>query len=274
MDEPESAAPLVISQQQPSSEFDRPASHGPWNQEDYEPASSLGEHDQAGQIHASLSPFRDHAEPSFSLGGAETRPEPFVARRASDPPASLDRPEQSAIPTQRDLPQHRIEASMPPPAPRSAPNSARAQLDSAAPLSDFVSPTTASIAADEPVRRSPWVNYAAFVIALLLAVAFGLWLTSGTRPEQASSPDPAKSAAVVVKPPEPAIVVAPALPANADTVTEPAQPAAPRAVTTAAPATPRKETTPALKAPSVAPATPPAVPNKSVPNKSPRETIF
>ena len=37
-------------------------------------------------IHASLSPFREQAQPSSSLEGVPTRPEPYVARLASDPP--------------------------------------------------------------------------------------------------------------------------------------------------------------------------------------------
>jgi hypothetical protein len=277
--EPDSEGSMATSMAMPpSSNFDRPMSaiSRPWDQQDYEPASSLGEHDQQGQIHASLSPFRDQGEPSFSMNGAETRPEPYVARRASDPPVSLAGPEQSAIPTQRDLPHHRIiEASKPPPAPVSAPHSTRARSDSASPLSEGVSPTTASIAAEEPERRSRWVNYAAFAIALAFAVAFGLWLTGGSQPEQASSPETARSTAAPPAPAPPPLVETRA-PAKVEAVVAPGEPS-PRDTAPAArvelPA--RKTSAPAPKVPAVAPASPPAAPPlKSPPSKTPRETIF
>lgn len=272
--EPDSDGSMAMS---PSSDFDGPVSpiSRPWDQQDYEPASSLGEHDHDGQIHASLSPFRDQAEPSFSMNGAETRPEPFVVRRASDPPVSQAGPEPSAVPTQRDLPHHRIEASMPPPAPVGAPHSARARSESTAPPSEGVSPTTASIAAEEPERRPLWVNYAAFALALALALAVGLWLTSGSPREQASSPETAKSLAAPPRPAEPPLVV-PRAPAEAEAVVAPAGPAR-RDLAPAAPGalSPRKASGPAPKAPSLAPApTPPAAPPKSPPSKTPRETIF
>lgn len=275
--EPDSEAPVAMS---PSSNLDEPMSSipRPWDQQDYEPVSSLGEHDHDGQIHASLSPFRDQAEPSFSMNGAETRPEPFVVRRASEPPASLDAPQPSAIPTQRDLPHHRIEASRPPPAPASAPHSARAHSDSAAPFSDGVSPTTASIAAEKPEQRSPWLNYLAFALALVFAIAIGWWLTDGSPPEKASLPDTVKSGALPLQPTEPA-VVAPPTPAPDEPVVAPTEPA-PRSVTPVAPVAPvapapRKDSAPAHKASSLAPeAPPPAAPQKSSPSKFPRETIF
>jgi hypothetical protein len=271
---PDSDGAMAMS---PSSDFDSPMSaiSRPWDPQDYEAASSLGEHDQQGQIHASLSPFRDRGEPSFSMNGAETRPEPYVARRASEPPASLAGPEPSAIPTQRDLPHHRIEASNPPPAPVSAPHSAREPSDSAVPLSEGVSPTTASIAAEEPERRPPWVNYAAFAIALVVAVALGLWLTSGSPPEQASSPDTAKSTAAPLRPAPPR-VVEPRAPANAEAVVAPIEPS-PRYVASAAPVAlpPRKTNALAPKTPSVGPGTSPPAPSlKPPPSKTPRETIF
>ena len=246
----------------------------PWNQQDYEAASSLGEHDQEGQIHASLSPFRDQGEPSFSMNGAETRPEPYVVRRASDPPVSHAGPEPSAVPTQRDLPHHRIEASKPPPAPASAPHSARARSDSAAPFSEGVSPTTASIAADEPERRSPWLNYAAFAIALVFAVAIGMWLTNGSQSEPASSPDTAKSSTVPLKPAE-LPLGEPRAPAKTEAVVAPTEPEPrDRAPAAAVESPPRKASAPAPKA-SVTRAgvAPTAAPRKSPPSK-PRETIF
>jgi hypothetical protein len=277
--EPDSEGAMATSMaMSPSSNFDSPMSaiSRPWDQQDYEPASSLGEHDQQGQIHASLSPFRDQGEPSFSMNGAETRPEPYVVRRASDPPVSQVGPEPSAIPTQRDLPHHRIEASKPPPAPVSAPYSARPRADSAAPFSEGVSPTTASIAAEEPERRSPWVNYAAFAIALVFAVALGLWLTGGASPEQTSSPNTARSTAAPLNPAQPPLVE-PRTRAKVEAVVAPTATAA-REIAPAAPmeSPPRKKTSaPAPKAPSVAPTSPtPAPPLKSPPSKTPRETIF
>jgi hypothetical protein len=275
--EPESEGSMATSMtMSPSSDFDSPLSaiSRPWDQQDYEPASSLGEHDQQGQIHASLSPFRDQGEPSFSMDGAETRPEPYVVRRVSDAPVSHAGPEPSAIPTQRDLPHHRIEASMAPPAPVSAPHSTDARSDSASPLSEGVSPTTASISAEEPERRSRWVSYAAFAIALAFAVAVGVWLTSGSQPEPASSPETAKSTAAPPKPAPPPLAE-PRAPAKAEAV-PPSKPS-PRDIAPAArvelPA--RKTSAPAPAASAVAPASPPPPPPlKSPPSKTPRETIF
>lgn len=268
--EPDSEAPLAVSQ--PASEFDidRPASEpSSWSQQDYEAASSLGERGHDGQIHASLSPFRAQGEPSFSLDGAPTRPEPYVARRASDPPP-FSGPDPSVVPTQRDLPQHRIEASMPPPAPVAAPLSGRGQLDSAAPFSEIASPTTASIAAEALPVRARWRNYAAFVVALLLAIALGLLLTSGLQPEQAS-PNRAKSAPLPATLPE----SPPSLPAEQAPVS--GDPAAPVETTPSEPAPAALAPRPAaVSTPSKStPASPtPAAPRKPTPNKTPRETIF
>lgn len=268
---PDSEAGMAVSE--PSSDFDQPASL-PWDQQDYEPASSLGDRAHDRQIHASLSAFRGQGEPSFSLSGAETRPEPFVARRASDPPASLPGPEPSAIPTQRDLPQHRIEASRPPPAPATSAPSARAQSDSAAPLSEGVSPTTASIAAAEPERRSWWLNYAAFAVALLLTVAFGLWLTAGSQSQQAS-PATAKSTALPLNPAVPRVVVAPTPTQPTDALPTAARPDAVVApLTTPTPPAPRKESSALPKPQPIAPAAPPTAARKSTPPKSSHETIF
>jgi hypothetical protein len=274
--EPDSEAPLAVSQ--PASEFgidEPPSEPSSWSQEDYEAASSLGERGNDGQIHASLSPFRAQGEPSFSLDGAPTRPEPYVARRASDPPASFSAPDPSVVPTQRDLPQHRIEASMPPPAPVAPPPSARAQLDSAAPLSEIASPTTASIAAEELPERARWRNYAAFAVALLLAVALGLLLTSGSQPQQAS-PSGAKSAALPAKLPE--SPPAPPTPAPGEAVaapveTTPAEPAV-RAPAASAPRPAAVAAPPKSTPPSLTPAAPPAAPRKPTATKPSRETIF
>lgn len=273
--EPDSEAPVARSA--PASDFEQPESSipRPWDGPDYEPVSSLGERDHDRQIHASLSPFREQAEASFSLDGAVTRPEPYVARRASDPPESTPAPEQNAIPTQRDLPAHRIEASLPPPAPVS--RAGRTAVDSTVPLSEGVSPTTASIAAEEPRARAAWPNYAAFAVALVLAVAFGMWLTRGSEPQQAA-PNAVEKAASVRQAPVPPVPTLPV--ADADTAPAPAALVAPTPAAVPAPAVapaPRKENTASAKPTpaSPAPATPsPASPSKSTPSKSPRETIF
>jgi hypothetical protein len=284
--EPDSAAPVVRSEAAPDYDAESSAGARAWNQ-DYEPASSLGERDHDGQIHASLSPFREQAEPNYSLDGVSTRPEPYVARQASDPPQVPSVPDPSVIPTQRDLPQHRIEASRPPPAPAQPAASRRAQADSAVPASEGVSPTTASIAAEAPAQRSPWANYAAFSAALLLAVALGWWLTSSSETPPAG-PDTAKSVAQPVAPTEPparpttaAMTATPTPPVPADATAAPVEPSAPRATNTAAPVAPAPAQRPAsvpqpskVTTSSIAPAAPTtAAPQKPTPPK-PRETIF
>lgn len=279
--EPDSSAPVVRSEAAPDYDAPSSADARAWNQ-DYEPASSLGERDHDGQIHASLSPFRDQAEPNYSVDGVSTRPEPYVARLASDPPLAPSVPDPSVIPTQRDLPQHRIEASRPPPAPAQPPASRRAQVDSAVPLSEAVSPTTASIAAEAPARRSPWANYVAFSAALLLALVLGWWLTS--RGEAPSGLETAKSVTAPVVPSEPprpttaAMTAAPTPRAPDQAVVAPAEPTTARPAVTAAPLpAPRSTSAPQpakATTPSVTPPAPPAVaPQKTAPLK-PRETIF
>jgi hypothetical protein len=285
--DPESEGPVALSQ--PDS-LDVAASEASprWNQQEYEPASSLGEHD--GQIHASLSPFRDQAEPSYSLDGTPTRPEPLAARRGSQPPESLPAPDTSTIPTQRDLPAHRIEASRPPPPPVSvrAPVSARLpHSESEVPMSEVARPTTASISAEEPQSRPIWLNFAAFGVALLVALAIGWWLTGSS--QQQASPDTAPSAPVVVeakpadaKPPQagPAAVsngashhedrALPREPAPAPP--GPAEPAPALAAPVRAPK-PAPGTLQKSSPSSVAPAAPAAA-RKSSPAKSSHETIF
>lgn len=280
--ETDSQAPLAVSQ--PASEFDieRPLSEpASWSQ-DYEAASSLGEHGNVGQIHATLSPFRGQGEPSFSLDGSPTRPEPYAARRAAELPASVSGPDPSVVPTQRDLPQHRIEASMPPPDAVAAPLSAHALLDSSAPLSEIASPTTASIAADEIPLTGRWRNYAAFAVALLLAVAVGLLLTGS--PTESSSPVEAKSAALPVRAPERPLTPpeSPRRPSETGRAApvEPMEAESTEAAPTAeAPALPRRPApAPALlkAAPaSLSPTAPPdSASRKSTPPKASRETIF
>jgi hypothetical protein len=276
--DPESEAPVAMSQPEPS--FDDPASavSRPWNDHEYDPESSLGNPDR--QIHASLSPFRDHGEPSFSLDGATTRPEPFAARRASDPPAAAPvSSDASAIPTQRDLPAHRIEASQPPPAP-APPSTPRVHAESTVPASEGTSPTTASIAVAAPEQRAPWMNYAAFVAALLLAVGLGLWLTSGSGSPQ-PSPDGAPSATGLAKlgePPAPLLQPSAPAPVPTDAVITPL--GSPNQAPTPRPeaSAPRKQPAEArpkslLVAPTPA-APPPSAPHKPGPPKPSRETIF
>jgi hypothetical protein len=180
---PDSEMPFAVSR--PASSLDVSSARSPrWNQEQWdaeeESLRSLGD----GQIHASLSPFREQASASFSLDGALTRPEPLAARRSDVPEApSSSTPDTSVVPTQRDLPVHRIEASQPPPPP--APSSPVSQPQSSRGASEGPEPMTASIAADEePARRAAWMNYVAFAAALLLAVVVGLYLTRGSE-EQA-----------------------------------------------------------------------------------------
>jgi hypothetical protein len=273
----DSEAPMATSSPSASA-FDEASSAPPaWRSVEYEAASSLGEGD--GQIHASLSPFRDQAEPSFSLNGVPTRAEPLAARREVESVASLPAPDTSAMPTQRDLPAHRIEASRPPPPPRSVPEPSSPQhpAESAGLTSEAPSPTTASIAAPEPARRSTWTNYAAFLLALLLAVALGMWLTRGLESTQ-SSPDATRPVPRTdVKLSDP-LLAAPAPVAKPGVLlpqaTSPRPTSAPRPELEASKATPAAPRSAQIVP---APAAPPATnisPPKSPPSKPPRETIF
>lgn len=270
----ESEAPVALSRPTTSDvagSFDDDASPPPaWRSVDYEAVSSLGaasggevRSEAEGQIHASLSPFRDQAEPSFAFNEVPTRPEPFAARREAEPVvSSLPAPDTSAMPTQRDLPQHRIEASLPPPAPLpTVTYPLPFAEDGAASKSEAPSPTTASIAAPEPQKRGAWVNYAAFFLALGLAVVLGLWLTRSTEqslPPPDVTPTPVRADVKQVE-------RAPAPPPVA----------APPRVRGPSPTQP----TPTGAKPSLAPIvqTPPPAPiapRKSSPPKPPRETIF
>lgn len=245
---------------------------------DYEAASSLGDGHDDGQIHASLSPFRDQGEPSFALNDAPTRPEPLAARRETEPGVGyLPPPDTSATPTHRDLPIHRIEASLPPPPPASAApleykSRPRQLVPSSIPASEGPSPTTASIAAPEPRPRS-WTNYVGFLLALLLAVALGVWLTRHTEQSPVTT-DPAPPADVTPKVDVRRVEVPTISPAPPAPLEAPA-PARARPVTELGPAP--TEPTSAPPAPLAAPpATRPtaALPRKSSPPKPPRETIF
>lgn len=270
---PDSEAPVAVSEPAPSSLDVSSACSPRWNQQQWDAEEASLRSAADGQIHASLSPFREQETPSFSLDGAPTRPEPLAARRSDAPGAPTSAaPDTSTVPTHRDLPAHRIEASQPPPppvasSPVSQPLSQPQHFDRA---SEGPGATTASIAAEEPERRPVWINYVAFLAALLLAVVVGLYLTRGTN-EQARPPQapPAERAPALLKPqpaeppaaPEPeALPVPPAPPARARVVDAPA----------AAPPPPRRVESVAPAKPVAVPATPP----KSSNPKTARETIF
>jgi hypothetical protein len=269
---PDSEAAYALSDQ-PSS-LDVSSARSPhWNQAHWDAEEESLRSQPDRQIHASLSPFRDQATSSFSLDGVSTRPEPLAARRSDPPdvPASVT-PDTSTVPTQRDLPVHRIEASQPPPPP---PSSALPRSEPQASERASAGPTTASIAAEEPERRAAWLNYAAFLGALLLAVVVGLYLTRGSD-EQATPrvpPTTDGNANAPIEPkqtPPPAEVVPPAPPPAAT----PAHVEAPSEAPAVAPARPRAE---AVAKPRPAPTTvTPAAPSpqKSSTPKTPRETIF
>ena len=271
----DSESPLAVSR--PATNVETASEPPGWRSVEYEAASSLGEGD--GQIHASLSPFREQAEPSYGFDEVPTRPEPLAARREADVmEPSAPAPDTSAMPTHRDLPMHRIEASRPPPAPAPVPGSApRHAAVSSIPASEAPSPTTASIAAPEPRRRAAWTNYAAFFLALLLAVVLGLWLTRANDAEQArpdAAPQPPRIDANHVEPPI-------SVPAPAEPLQTPSP--QPRSPAVAAPPRsglePRRATPLALPAPQPVSTsqTPQVAPNssrKSSPSKPPRETIF
>ncbi|HVY26974.1 MAG TPA: hypothetical protein VHB79_10495 [Polyangiaceae bacterium] len=269
----ESEGNMALSQGPASLDVQASEQEPRWNQDEYESGSLPSELEADGQIHASLSPFRDQQEPSYDYdAGVPTRAEPLAARRLSEEPPPP--PDPSTVPTQRDLPQHRIEASRPPPPP-AASSSPRAAVDSAIPMSEGPRPTTASIIEDPPARPI-WQNAAAFAVALLVALALGWWLTGAGSSHQTAreAPGGAPSAAVPAAPIE-LKPVAPLVPAA-----EPAPPAPPPVATprsapaAAAPAvrTPQPARAGAVQA-SPANAAPPAPP-KQTPAKSPRETIF
>lgn len=277
---PESAAPMAVSQPASGFDLDAAVASSQWTQDRYEPQASSLPSRLDGQIHASISAFRSDAEPSFSLSGAPTRAEPLGGRRASDvpPPVELpSAPEAGAIPTQRDLPAHRLESLSPPRPPVSSVG--RAKLDSAVPASEGPSPTTASIAVEEPERRPAWLNYAAFLGALGLALLLG-WLVTRTPEKREALPDTLRGApTAITRPPAPLapVPVPPAAPlevaplaAEPTLAPTPPEPAAPRVV--------RKDSaSPASRpAPAVAPPATPAAeaPRKSAPPKTTRETIF
>lgn len=278
----ESAVPSVLAGPGSSVGFGAEPSSLPFEQDqDYDPASSLGEHED-GQIHASLSPFREHAEPaSYGFDGVPTRAEPLAARRSSDIPASLP-PEPSAVPTHRDLPMHRIEASLPPPpalpsiASPSDPTPGRATAHAVA-ASEAPSVPDEPVELDETVRRPIWLNLIAFGIALLLTIALGLWVTRSPSPPAPQTSPPPAAAAPQLEPVPPA--AEPEVPAGLS-------PGAERAPESegAVPPTPTRAASP-LDPPGTAaraepprkppPAsTPPVIPRKPAPTKAPRETIF
>jgi len=292
---PDSEEPMAVSQ--PPGSLDVVASDvsARFNQQEYEPVSSLGERGD-GQIHASLSQFRDQAEPSFALDGVPTRPEPLAARRPSAPPDSPPVPDTSTVPTQRDLPMHRIEASRPPPAPAHG-TLASAPASAAGDHSESEGPRamTASIAGEEPHSRPLGVSLAAFAGALLLVVLLGWLVTSRLQASKQATPDASPSAVPVAAPavhPEPAPAATVVEPApngapqptakapevtNAPAHAPPQLAATPAAPATAVVATPKTTagTAPRSAPASVTPSAAPAAPRQSSsPSKSPHETIF
>jgi hypothetical protein len=269
---PESAAPMVLTGPGSNADAAMESTAPSFAADDYEPVSSLGE-GLDGQIHASLSPFREHAEPSYGFDGVPTRAEPLGGKRGSEAP-SVPAPDTSAVPTHRDLPQHRIEASLPPPPPvpsfeslsQSAPTLVRVPVPSGL-GSEAPDGTSASIAAAEPRRRPAWVNLVAFAMALLVTIIVGLWLTRRPEPKPSASeaPSPLGAPRAVAEPPPPAVERAPSVPVE----------------TESAPPVPEVSTAPLNKSKAAAPratAAPAAdtgvSSRKNSPPKSSRETIF
>lgn len=264
---------MAVSQEPGSLDLPESEQEPRWNQDEYDADSLRSNVGADGQIHASLSPFRDQQEPEPSFddyeAGVPTRVEPLAARRLSDTPPPP--PDPSTVPTQRDLPQHRIEASRPPPPPAES-SAPRAAVDSAIPMSEGPRPTTASIIEDPP-SRPLWQNAAAFAVALLVALALGWWLTSAGAPHETAHEAPPGLAPSVAVPAAPATELKPAAPVEPVAPSPPApvvaSPPAPttHAVPTATPqpAHPSTVTTPPVNAA-------PAAPQK--PTKSSRETIF
>jgi hypothetical protein len=264
---PDSEAPFAVSRPDSSPEVSSARSPH-WNREQWdaeeESLRSVGD----GQIHASLSPFREQAASSFSLGGAPTRAEPLAARRSDAPePPPSSAPDTSTVPTHRDLPAHRIEASQPPPPP--APASPDSEPQSVPRVSEGPEPTTASIAAEEPERRPAWINYVAFVAALLLAVVVGFYVTRGSE-EQTRPPKTGPLTSPPLAPEAPMPVQAP----QAEPPTAPVK-AQDASATAVIPPAPRRAPSPAAPAKPPAAASPPAAsPRKSSNPKPTRETIF
>ncbi len=253
-------------------------SRSAWQQEDDDqPIAS----DHDGQIHASLSPFREQADSGFSVDAVPTRPEPIAARQGllGAAPHSAS-PATAAAPTHRDLPAHRLEDSQPPPPERaveSAPAPAPAVVtlsESAAAPSDASEPAPPAIAADEPELRAAWINYLAFALALLFALFIGLYVTRG--PDEPPPPRPALDAAapaLVPAPPSPPRSPAPPLarehaPSVAKERSNEAAPPAPEL------AAPPRATGSSPRSPSAPVPTGGAQRKPPVNNAAPRETIF
>jgi hypothetical protein len=271
---PDSEAPYAVSR--PASSLDVSSAQSPhWNQEQWDAEEGSLRSAGDGQIHATLSPFREQAASSFSLDGALTRAEPLAARRSDAPePPPSSAPDTSTVPTQRDLPAHRIEASQPPPAP--PPSSPLSQPQSVRRVSEGPEPTTASIAAEEPERRPVWINYMAFAAALLLAVVAGLYLTRASQEEQARPPKtgPVGTAPVAIQPPMPPLPPAPVQAPAAETPEAPVKAEAVAAPAVVPPA-PRRAESAAVPGKSPAAANPTAAPPRKSSNpKTARETIF
>lgn len=272
--EQDSTAPVVAAaEEQPSAPAASASPETPAMRSEYDA-------EPAEQIHASLSPFRDRVEPSFESEGVPTRVEPVVARQR-EKPESLP-PEPSAVPTHRDLPRHRIEASQPPPAPISeqAPLSLRGEHSE----SEGPRPMTASIAAIEPEPRRALSNIVAFFGALLVALILG-WLVTRTRDKPTlQEPAPPPSPRAEVKKPAPVSLEVARVPEPAPAPTRVVAPTEPRAPEPSrapgpAPAQPAPRAAPRAVAPSTAapvvpaPVEPAPASRKPVPKVS-HETIF
>jgi hypothetical protein len=268
--EAQSAAPMVLAG--PSGAADSPTPEAErWDEAALadDPASLPSNYD--GQIHASLSAFRDPAEPSYnSFDDAPTRAEPIAGRRALPlPELELAGPDPSTVPTQRDLPHHRAD-SLEPLAPQAAPSQRASVPEAAEPESEGPRAMAASIAAEEPERRPVWINYAAFLAALLVAIVVGLFLTRES--EQANTPPATPRDAARTEPPaSPAPVPAPS-PVSPPPAAEPEAPLAEPPAKPPAAAAPAATPPPAKKPASLPASTP--VPSPKPASKPARETIF
>ena len=221
-----------------------------------------------GQIHASLSHFRGEPDPDFSLRGAPTRPEPLAARGRFEEPASDP---SSAVPTQRDLPAHRLSSEPPPPISKASDE----HFESVVPGSEGPRPTTASIAADEGKRRSAVPHYVAFLVALCFALVLGFWLTRAQEKQrEQAEPTLENSVDVIAERSAPHVDASPELPAQPPIAQPPiAQPGHPTQQHVEKPVTvvPVQRSP---KAPAAASRAPAEAPRKSTTPKPSRETIF